>query len=274
MYLQTSDNAWQPTDVPVVVPALRDKRIWLMGVPIDNLVMSEAVDAIQRHLNASSPAQVCFVNADCINIACHDASYRDVLQNAALVLPDGIGIELAGRALGRTIRDNVNGTDLFPQLCQALANSGKRLFLLGARPGIADAVRDWIARHHPGTCVAGCRHGYFTPEEEQGVIGEIAASRADLLLVAMGSPRQDFWIAKNLDRLNVRAAMGVGGLFDFYSGRIPRAPGWLRRLRLEWFFRLCQEPGRLWRRYLLGNPLFLLRVARAMIAGNHSATAR
>jgi N-acetylglucosaminyldiphosphoundecaprenol N-acetyl-beta-D-mannosaminyltransferase len=233
--------------------------------------LEEAIDAICRRLEGRTPSQVCFVNADCINIARHAPPYRDVLENASLVLPDGVGLAIAGRALGQQIRDNVNGTDLFPRLCDALAHRGKRLFLLGARPGVADAVRDWIMRNYPGAQVAGCRDGYFAPGEETQVIGEIAASQADVLLVAFGSPRQDLWIAQNLDRLNVRLAMGVGGLFDFYSGRIARAPTWLRRLRLEWFFRLCKEPKRLWRRYLLGNPVFLMHVARAMIAGDRRA---
>jgi len=235
-------------------------RVSLLGIPVDNLSMSEAIEAILIRLDDAAPHQVCFVNADCVNLAFANPSYREVLCRADLVFADGIGMRLAGQALKTPLRDNVNGTDLFPRLCEALPGTGKRLFLLGARPGVADKVREWIARNHPGVAMAGCHHGYFSAEEEPAVVEMVARSGADLLLVAFGAPRQEQWIHRHLDALGVRVAIGVGGLFDFYSGRIPRAPIWMRRSGLEWLYRLSREPRRLWRRYLLGNPRFLLRL--------------
>jgi N-acetylglucosaminyldiphosphoundecaprenol N-acetyl-beta-D-mannosaminyltransferase len=235
-------------------------RLTVLGLPIDNFTMEEAVQAIARRLHCGRPAQVCFVNADCANIARRDPAYGQVLGQAELSLADGIGMKLAGRLLGREVRQNVNGTDLFPRLCAVLQDSGKEVFLLGAGPGVAEGVKGWIAAHYPGARVAGCHHGYFSKEEEEGVIRRIAASGAELLLVAMGAPRQEKWIHRHLAATGAKVAMGVGGLFDFYSGRIPRAPLWVREMGLEWVYRFCQEPRRMARRYLVGNAVFLSRV--------------
>ena len=241
-------------------------RVCVLGIPLDNLTMSEAVATMVDRLGGGRPCQVCFVNAACANIACRDREYLEVLRRAELRLADGIGLKLAGRMLGRDIRQNVNGTDLFPRLCQALDGSGRGVFLLGARPGVVEGVRDWLAREYPGVLVSGCRHGYFAPGEEEEVVRRIAASGAQVLLVALGVPDQEKWISRHLERTGVRLAMGVGGLFDFYSGRIPRAPLWMRELGLEWFYRFCQEPRRMWRRYFVGNALFLFRVLRETLS--------
>jgi N-acetylglucosaminyldiphosphoundecaprenol N-acetyl-beta-D-mannosaminyltransferase len=241
--------------------------IRILGIEIANLTMTEAIEWIAGRLDASEPAQLCFVNPDCANIAVRDASYRGVLSRAALVLGDGIGIKIAGKILGTPIKQNVNGTDLFPRLAAALAESGRSLYLLGARPGIPDLVAAWIRERHPEARIAGIRHGYFTAEEEPGVVSEIRASGADVLLVAFGVPRQDFWIERHLAATGVKVAMGVGGLFDFYSGRIPRAPVWMREIGMEWFYRFLQEPGRMWRRYFVGNAVFLWRVWRQRKSG-------
>jgi len=238
----------------------RPNTIDILGIRVDNVRMDEAVAAILERLDGERPSQVCFANADCANIACRDEPYRRVLGQADLVFADGSGLKLGARLLGERIRDNVNGTDMFPVLCEALANTGKGLFLLGARPGIAELVRDWVCEHYPGTAVSGLRDGYFRPEREREVIDQISGSGASILLVAFGAPRQDTWIAQHLEQLGVKVAVGVGGLFDFYSGRIPRAPFWMRRLGLEWCYRFYQEPARLWKRYVIGNPLFLARV--------------
>jgi N-acetylglucosaminyldiphosphoundecaprenol N-acetyl-beta-D-mannosaminyltransferase len=240
-------------------------RVRLFGLSIDNLRMQDAVEAILQRLDDARSHQVCFVNADCVNLASRDAAYRRVFQTASLVLADGIGMKLAGLVLRQSLRDNVNGTDLFPRLCAALDSQAKRVYLLGAQPGVADGVAQWIVRWYPGVRIVGVQHGYFESEEESEVIRQIRDAKADILLVALGAPRQDLWICEHLETLGVKVAMGVGGLFEFYSGRIPRAPVWLRRLGMEWAYRLWREPRRLWRRYLLGNPLFLARLARIWV---------
>lgn len=230
------------------------------GVPILNTSMAEAVDWILTRARGEVSSQLAFVNPDCLNIAYKHPDYKAVLWRADLVLPDGIGIHLGCRMLGQSLRANVNGTDLFPLLCEAAANAGLSLYLLGARPGIAAATAQNMQQRFPALRIAGARDGYFRAEEEESVLAEINASGAAVLLVAFGVPRQELWIDRLRPRLAPRVCMGVGGLFDYYSGRIPRAPQWLREMGLEWLWRLKQEPGRMWRRYVIGNPLFLFRV--------------
>ncbi|RKT44268.1 WecB/TagA/CpsF family glycosyltransferase [Thiocapsa rosea] len=240
------------------------------GVPIVNTTMPEAVDWIAARAVGGDPALLAFVNPDCLNIAYVDAEYRRILLDAARVLPDGIGIHIGCRMLGVALQANVNGTDLFPQLCERAAQTGLGLFLLGARPGIAEAVAANMQAQFPGLRIDGVQDGYFDPADEDAVIDRINASGAAILLVAFGVPRQEKWLARNHARLTLPVRMGVGGLFDFYSGRIPRAPVWMREIGLEWTWRLMQEPGRMWRRYVIGNPLFLYRVWRQARGGETS----
>lgn len=242
-------------------------RVQMLGLRIDNLTMSECVETLLVMLDADTPSQVTFVNADCANLAFSNTEYRQALNGATLTLADGIGMKLAGKLLGSEVKQNVNGTDLFPRLCAALEGTRHGIFLLGARPGVAEAVGEWIREHYPGVTLSGVHDGYFTSEQEPDVIRRIADSGASLLLVAFGAPRQDLWVSRHLAETGVRVAMGVGGLFDFYSGRIPRAPVWMREIGMEWFYRFLQEPGRMWKRYFVGNAVFLFRVIKERAQG-------
>ncbi len=234
-----------------------------LGIQIDNLKMREACDWIaERARGSEPPCQVSFVNAHCMNVSCTDAQYREVVRSSALVLADGIGMKLAGKLLRQPVVQNVNGTDLFPLLCKQLGEQGSSIFLLGGKPGVPEEVEGWIRNHYPACNVVGTHHGYVSGEEEAGVAEQIRQSGASVLLVAMGVPAQEKWIARNLDRTGAAVAIGAGGLFDFYSNRIPRAPQWLREMGLEWAYRLRCEPRRMWRRYIVGNVLFLARVLR------------
>ncbi len=234
----------------------------LFGITIDNISRTAALDWIVARARGVHTAHVAFVNAHCLNTAWEQAGYRAGLQNADLVLPDGTGVQAAFRIHGLSMRENLNGTDLFPALCERLAREGLSLFLLGAQPGVAAEVARVMRQRVPGLQVAGTHHGYFTEAQAPTVIDEINLSGADVLLVAKGVPAQELWIEAHRQQLQPRVCMGVGGLFDFYSGRIPRAPLWLRELGMEWTWRLLQEPRRMWRRYVLGNPLFLFRAWR------------
>ncbi len=151
-------------------------RIKLFDIEIDNGTLEQAVAAIVDRLDGDSPVQVSFVNADCVNIACRSPEYLDALQQSELVFADGIGMRVASEVLGQPVRDNVNGTDLFPRLAAALAGSGKRIYLLGGRPGVAEGVVRWLAKNYPGAELAGWRHGYFSAEEEAAVIEDIRRS--------------------------------------------------------------------------------------------------
>lgn len=234
----------------------------LLGVRIDNATMSEALASIHTAIKNQERKCFAFVNADCLNKATHNAPYARVLSRQHKVFADGSGIRVAGLMRGINVRGNVNGTDMFPLLCEQAANEGHGIFLLGAREGLADEVARQMQERFPKLIISGTQHGYFPKADIGKVIDAINHSGAKILLVAMGAPHQELWISRYSDRLSVNVAIGVGGLFDFFSGRIPRASQWMRENGLEWIWRFKQEPMRMWRRYILGNPLFLLRCWR------------
>lgn len=202
------------------------------------------------------PYMICFANAHTVNMARQRSEFAEALKKA-LVLNDGIGVDIASRWLYRSsFPDNLNGTDFTPALLNRVA-SGTRLFLLGGAPGVAETAANAIKAKHGHIDIVGTQHGFFTNEEEADVLRRINASGADIVLVAMGHPRQELWTAQNIDRLGV-TAMCVGALLDFYAGTARRAPKWVRQLRAEWAFRLLCEPRRLAHRYLIGNGTFLV----------------
>lgn len=231
----------------------------LFGLEICNAYRPAVLDWISRRIQLGHKAIVNFANAHCINVSYRDETYFRVLQQSTLVLPDGSGIRLAMKLHGIDLRENLNGTDLFPELCKLAAREGFSIYLFGAAPGVAAQVESNMTKKIPGLKIAGTHHGYFDEDRVETVIDEINRSGADILLVAMGIPTQEKWLAKHAHRLNTTINMGVGGLFDFYAERISRAPLWLRKMGMEWTWRLLQEPVRMWRRYILGNPEFVLR---------------
>lgn len=237
-------------------------QVPLFGLALSNTRMSRAVDWVIQRTRQRIRTQLNFVNAHCLNVAQGNPDYRQALEHSDQLFPDGSGISLAMRLQGMRLRDNLNGTDFFPHLCEQARGHGLSIYLLGGREGVADQVADNMCRRFPGLRIAGTQHGYFNELENDRVIAQINRSDADILLVAMGVPQQELWLQQHGKRLRATTRAGVGGLFDFYSGRISRAPAGLRRAGLEWIWRLLQEPARMWRRYLLGNPLFVLRALR------------
>jgi exopolysaccharide biosynthesis WecB/TagA/CpsF family protein len=249
------------------------RRMRMMGVKLDNTSINEAVSWLIERALASMPTTALFANVDCINIASRNLTYRRALTSADRVFADGIGIRIAARVFGQQIVDNVNGTDMFPLLCEAAARSGTSLYLLGGLPGVAEGAARAATQITPGLKIAGTNHGFFTRDEEASVIAQINDSGASILLVGFGAPKQELWIEKNANQLAAPVRLGVGGLFDYYAGRIPRAPAWMREIGMEWIWRLAQEPSRMWRRYVLGNVTFLYRVGRRYLQGGHGPTA-
>ncbi len=237
------------------------EKINLFDITFSNITMKKAVKLLALELDTATSARgVFFVNADCLNKTFVDPSYKQILQQADHIFPDGIGLVVAGKMLKNPLKENVNGTDMLPYLSAMAKQKNKSFFLLGGKPGVAEEMAQQL-ENKMGVAVAGYHHGYFDHQlESEPIIDEINRSGADILLVAFGAPLQEKWIAANLENLDPKIVMGVGGLFDFYSGNIKRAPRWLRELGLEWVYRILQEPGRMWQRYVIGNPLFLTRV--------------
>ncbi len=204
-------------------------------------------------------ASVGFINAHCVNVAARDAGYRSALEQCDHLLPDGSGVRIAAKLAGKSYGDNLNGTDLFPLICEEAARRGVSLFLVGGKDGVAIGAGLEMMRRYPGLQIAGAEHGYFRREDTAGLIGRINGSGAGMLLVGFGVPTQERWLADHGASIAVPVQMGVGGLFDYYSNRIPRAPQAVRDMGCEWVWRLAQEPRRLAERYLLGNAAFLVR---------------
>jgi N-acetylglucosaminyldiphosphoundecaprenol N-acetyl-beta-D-mannosaminyltransferase len=248
-------TAMFPPSPTVVLP-----RVRICDVEFDNLSMKQAIQRLDQMLDQNQTHQVSFVNPACINIASGIRNYRSILARSAMVLPDGIGTKIAADLLGTPLRQNVNGTDLFPKLCDLLQKRNGSLFLLGGQEGIADKVAEVINTRWPNIKIVGVRDGFFSTAQESEVAEQVRTSGADVLLVARGVPMQDIFIDRYINFLGVKIAMGVGGLFDFVSGRINRAPDWMREMGLEWVYRFIQEPRRMWSRYLVGNFTFLTRV--------------
>ncbi len=239
-------------------------RTSILGVEVDRLSRAEALARVTELVERPTPALVAFANAHALNVAARQPRFAAVLARADLVLNDGSGLAIAGRLVGRPFPENLNGSDFVPAVVELAARSGWRVYLLGALPGVAAAAADVFRAQAPGLVVCGVHDGHFPDEASAAVAAEVRTARADVLLVAMGNPRQELWLADWLGETGASIGFGVGALFDFQSGRVRRAPAWMNRAGVEWAFRLAQEPRRLARRYLVGNPLFLARVAASL----------
>jgi exopolysaccharide biosynthesis WecB/TagA/CpsF family protein len=238
----------------------------LLGLRLVNLSRDEAMDWLCERIAMAQPTRIAFLNAHYANVAAADPQYRAALASSDALLPDGSGVALAARMHGTPLAANLNGTDLVPALCGRLAAMGRSVFLLGGQPGVAEAAAAKLMALYPGMRIAGTRHGYFTTGEEAELVADVNASGADVLIAALGAPKQDVFLARHAESLDASLTIGVGALFDFLAGRVSRAPEMLRRAGLEWTWRLAQEPGRLARRYIMGNPAFLARAAIAATA--------
>ncbi len=235
----------------------------VLGIPLDGLDMEGAVAAVMALLDAHraeperATALVATVNPEFLMLARRDLEFRRVLGSAALRLADGWGVVWALRRRGRPATQ-VAGADLVPRLAAAVAERGYRLYLLGARPGVAAAAAARLQADHPELRVVGADPGSPRPEDDQAQADRVRAAAADLVLVAYGAPRQELWIARNAERLGAGVAIGVGGTFDYLAGRARRAPAVWRRLHAEWAWRLLHEPWRARRMAVL--PRFALLV--------------
>jgi len=238
------------------------QRLNLLGIKIDRADFALTLDlidvwVIQRRAAGDAPPacrQICTVNPEFIVDARRDPDFAAVLAQADLCVPDGAGVLWAARRAGKPLRERVTGSDGIYRLAELAARTGLRLFLLGAAPGVAAQAADILAATYPGLVVAGTCSGSPREDEWPAIYAQLVQSRPDLLLVAFGHPRQDFWIDRHRADLPAAVAIGVGGAFDFVAGIAPRAPLWMQRLNLEWLHRLVTQPWR-WRR-MLKLPVF------------------
>jgi len=244
------------------------QEIEVLGVRVQSGEQETALKAVEAATRvARRPVSVAYANAHTLNVATDDAVFREALNRFTFVFNDGSGLALAARLKGQVLPDNLNGSDFTPELLEVASAHGWSVYFLGGRPGVAQRAARQLARDIDGLRVVGARDGYFGPDQSAAVASEVRRSGADVLVVAMGNPVQEKWLNDHLERTGVRLGVGVGAYLDFAAGTVPRAPQWMNRLGIEWVYRLAQEPKRLWRRYIVGNPLFIARVLRETLLG-------
>ena len=238
----------------------------ILGVNIHDVTHADAIALMRAAAQDGVRRSLFIVNAHTLNHAHRSRAYRAILNEADLVFNDGTGVRLAARLQGIRLKANLNGTDLVPAFMRATNGDGLRYFLLGAGPDVLERTVAVTRRDFPGWALAGCHHGFLDGVASERVVAQINAARPHLLLVGMGNPLQERWIHDHRDRIEAGLCIGVGGLFSYLSGDYRRAPLVLRRLGLEWMAIIVLQRQK-WRRYVVGNPLFLARIARHAIAG-------
>jgi len=242
------------------------QRAWLLGCPIDAWSMDEAVALAERAVLERRRLLFGVVNAAKLVHMRRDARLRAAVRAAHVILADGMAVVWAARLLRRPLPERVTGIDLMLRLLERASARRWRVYLLGATDDVLERAADRIASDYPTVQLVGRRNGYFRPHDEAGVAAAIAAARPDMLFAAMSSPKKEQFLARWADTLKVPVCHGVGGAFDVLAGKIRRAPAAWQRLGLEWLYRVCQEPRRLWRRYLVTNTLFAALVLREWVS--------
>lgn len=234
-----------------------NERITMMGCQVDNLTMEETLGRIEGFIASGRPHQHVVVNVDKLVKASRDAELRRIINECALVNVDGMPVVWASRLLGKPLKERVAGVDLFEALMRRAGEKGWRVFLLGAREEVVQAVAETYVRRYPRLALAGWRDGYWNGEHEEAEVArQIRDSRADLLFVAISSPKKERFLGKYQAEMRIPFAMGVGGTFDVAIGRVRRAPPWMQKSGLEWFYRFLQEPRRMFRRYFIDDMAF------------------
>ena len=240
----------------------------ILKVKVHALTNTQILDLIEAFIASGKPHQLVTVNPEFVIAAQHDLEFRRIINNAALALPDGIGLLKAARFLKTTpLPERVPGSDLVVRLAELSDRKGYRIFFLGAWQGVAKKAIDTLKVQYPNLRVAGWYAGSPSLEENEAIVQQILTRKPDILLVAYGAPKQDKWIARNFDRLQVPVCIGVGGSFDFIAGSARRAPRWMRRLGLEWLHRLIMQPWR-WRRVWNAVVRFSWLVFWSRVTGN------
>lgn len=238
-------------------------RVDVLGVSFDNITPEEAVDRALAMLEEDRPHLAATPNPEMIQRAEKDPAFAKVLSEADLVLPDGIGVIYAARILGRPLKGRVTGVDFASALMEKLAGTDRRLFLLGAKPGVAEEAARRLAARYPGLDICGTHDGYF--QDDAPVVEAIRASRADVVFVCLGFPKQEMWAAAHGAEAGAKLYVGLGGSLDVFAGKVERAPEKMQKLGLEWLYRLYKEPSRIGRMAKL--PLILFQALGARLKG-------
>lgn len=234
------------------------KTIEILGVHIDQMTMEDTLAKAKKLLAEDGVSAIYTPNPEIIMAAYEDNAFRDILNDADICTPDGIGVVYASRMLKDPVPERVPGFDLTCGLLESIAGTGEGVFLFGAKPGVAEIAKEKLEERYPGLLVSGVHDGYFKEEDEEDIVRQINESGAKLLLVCLGAPKQERWIHQHKGDLKVNLCMGVGGSLDVFAGTVKRAPEFFIKLNLEWFYRLCKQPSRIGR--FVALPKFILTV--------------
>jgi N-acetylglucosaminyldiphosphoundecaprenol N-acetyl-beta-D-mannosaminyltransferase len=236
-------------------------RIEILGLPVDRVTMKETLEQIEGFIAADRCHLVITADASGLVQAQTDPYFQELFAKADLITPDSVGVLWAAKRFGTPLAERVSGVDIVQEVCKASSYKGYRIYFLGAAPGVAELAAEKLRLRFPGCNIVGARHGYFPPESDTVVAQEVAETKPDVLFVAMGIPRQEKFIEATSGIIGAKVAMGVGGSFDVFSGKVRRAPELFQRMRLEWLWRLLQNPKKIGKVLLL--PRFVILVLKA-----------
>ncbi|MFR8171101.1 MAG: WecB/TagA/CpsF family glycosyltransferase [Marvinbryantia sp.] len=235
----------------------KNKRYKILNTYVNAVSMEETIQMVEKIIEKGVPTQHVVVNASKVNLMEKDAELRKIVNSCPLINADGASIVWAAKKLGVPLNERVTGCDLFQELVKVAADKGYKIYLFGAKEEVVTKVKRIFEEQYPTLCIAGYRNGYFTEADEPEIVKAMAESGADMMFVAFSSPKKEYWVNRYLDQLNIPFVMGVGGSFDIVAGVTDRAPIWMQKHGLEWFYRFIQEPGRMWKRYIIGNAKFV-----------------
>lgn len=237
-----------------------NRKTHILGVPFDVVTMEQAVERVKKMLTAEGQHIICTPNPEIVMEAQTDEALMEILQQADLVVPDGVGVVWASKYSEIRLQERVAGYDLTQNLMQTLAKTEETFYFFGGAPGVAAAAARRMTKEYPGLRIVGVHNGYFDEKEEKKIIEDIKKKSPSILLVGLGAPKQEKWIYEHLQAVGVKAAIGVGGSFDVMAGNVKRAPKLFQKLGLEWFYRLISQPTR-WKR-MMRLPKFALTVLK------------
>ncbi|MGB2869503.1 MAG: WecB/TagA/CpsF family glycosyltransferase [Bacteroidota bacterium] len=240
-------------------------KVDVLGVPVHALDRHALTELLQELPEGKTRGWLSYVNVHAVNLANELPWFRDFLRESLITYCDGEGVRLGSKIIGKPLPERIVLTDWIYDVCATAQEQKWKLYLLGSTDIVLEKTVRTLQTRYPDLRFAGFHNGFFKPQENGSIVSTINRSRPDILIVGMGMPRQEKWILENIRNLKVHLIMNAGSCFDYVSGEKRRCPAWMGRLGLEWLFRLMLEPRRLWKRYLIGNPLFLMRVIRARL---------
>lgn len=241
------------------------KPVKILGFKVDRITYDQLLIRIENFIQSKENHKFILLNPYLLLEARRSFEYADYIKNCDIITADGVGLILAGWVYAKPFPERVTGTDLMPKLAERAAQKGWKVYFLGAKPGIAEKAYQNLKSMYPKFNVVGIHHGYFSNNEEKKIVDEIKSKKPDILVVCLGAYKQERFIQKYQKEIAVPVAFGTGASFDFWAGRFKRAPRWMQKYGLEWLFRLIQEPKRLWKRYLIGNTIFMWLVFKELL---------